>query len=61
MSKTNKTIDFIDTSQIKSDLTQDLKLKAKTKVESLENKIRYVEEKAKQEEELLKHRKIKKN
>lgn len=35
MSKTNKTIDFIDTSQIKSELTQDLKLKAKTKVESL--------------------------
>lgn len=59
MSKTNKTIDFIDTSQIKSELTQDNKIKSKTKVEELENKIRFVEEKAKQEEELLKHKKVK--
>lgn len=31
MSKTNKTIDFIDTSQIKSEFTQDMKLKKQTK------------------------------
>lgn len=46
MSKTNKTIDFIDTSQIKRD-TNDMKLKNKYKMDELENKIRSVEEKAK--------------
>lgn len=61
MSKTNKTIDFIDTSRIKGDLTQDLRVKEKANLEELSNKIRSVEEKAKQEEELLKHKKIKKD
>ena len=33
MSKTNKTIDFIDTSQIKSEFTEDMKLKNNGKQE----------------------------
>lgn len=43
MSKTNKTIDFIDTSQIKSQLTTDLKLKESAKVQDMEHKIRTIE------------------
>jgi hypothetical protein len=61
MTKTNKTIDFIDTSRIKGDLTQDMRVKEKTNMEELHNKIRNVEEKAKHEEELLKYRKVKKD
>ena len=33
MSKINKTIDFIDTSRIKGDLTQDLRVKEKANLE----------------------------
>ncbi len=33
MTKTNKTIDFIDTSRIKGDLTQDMRVREKTNLE----------------------------
>ena len=54
-SKTNQTIDHIDTSRIRNDFTQDMKLKEPLKMEEVENKIRIAEGKAKQEEELLKY------
>ena len=54
-SKTNQTIDHIDTSRIRNDFTQDMKLKEPLKMEEVENKIRIAEAKAKQEEELLKY------
>lgn len=47
MSKTNKTIDHIDTSRIKKEFTQDMKLKQPFKLEEVQNKIRTIEEKAK--------------
>jgi hypothetical protein len=43
MSKTNKTIDFIDTSRIKGEITQDMRVRDKTNLEELSNKIRNVE------------------
>jgi hypothetical protein len=61
MSKTNKTIDFIDTSRIKGELTQGMRVRDKANLEELSNKIRTVEEKARNEEELLRYRKVKKS
>jgi len=61
MTKHNRTIDVLDTSQIRTDLTSDNKVKGNARVEELENKIRYVEGKAQQEEELLKYRKLRRN
>ncbi len=60
MSKTNKTIDFIDTSRIKNQFTGDMKMKEHSNIETISNKIRFVEEKAKNQEELLKYKKMKK-
>lgn len=42
MSKTNKTIDFIDTSRIKNEFTENMKIKDNSKIEDISNKIRYV-------------------
>jgi hypothetical protein len=42
MSKTNKTIDHIDTSRIKKEFTHDMKLREPFKLEEVENKIRSV-------------------
>lgn len=42
MSKTNKTIDFIDTSRIKNEFTGDMKVKDHSKIEDISNQIRFV-------------------
>lgn len=42
MQKSNKTIDHIDTSRIKKEFTEDMKLKQPFKVEEVENKIRTI-------------------
>ena len=57
----NKTIDFLDTSQIRTEVTNDLKLKGGAKLEELEKKLRTVSQKTHQEEELLRYKKVKRS
>lgn len=42
MSKTNKTIDFIDTSRMRNEVTADLHMKNREKVDEISNRIRSV-------------------